>query len=39
MISINLNQNNVTVRSFGDIPYVQTQKTAQGIPISVVYAL
>jgi hypothetical protein len=33
------NQNNVTVRSFGETPYVQTQKTAAGSPISALYGL
>jgi hypothetical protein len=32
-------QNNVVVRTFGGIPYVQTQKTASGSPIPAVYAL
>ena len=32
-------QNNVAVRTFGGIPYVQTQKTASGSPIPAVYAL
>lgn len=31
--------NNVVIRTFGGIPYVQTQKTASGSPIPVVYAL
>ncbi len=36
----NLNAyNNVVVRSFGGVPYVETQKTANGQVIPVVYAL
>ena len=31
--------NNVVVRSFGHVPYVETQKTASGSPIPVVYGL
>ena len=31
--------NNVVVRSFGGIPYAETQKTAGGSPIPVVYAM
>jgi hypothetical protein len=31
--------NNVVVRTFGGVPYVETQKTASGSPIPVVYAL
>jgi hypothetical protein len=31
--------NNVVVKSFGGIPYVETQKTANGSPIPVVYSL
>jgi hypothetical protein len=33
------NQNNVTVKTFGGTPYVQTQKTAAGSPISALYGL
>jgi hypothetical protein len=32
-------QNNVVVRTFGGVPYVETQKTAGGSPIPAVYAL
>jgi hypothetical protein len=36
----NLNSlNNVVVKTFGGVPYVETQKTANGSPIPVVYAL
>jgi hypothetical protein len=36
----NLNaNNNIVVRTFGGIPYVQTQKTVGGSPIPVVYSL
>ena len=36
----NLNaNNNVVVRTFGGIPYVETQKTVGGSPIPVVYSL
>jgi hypothetical protein len=36
----NLNAyNNVVVKTFGGIPYVETQKTANGLVIPVVYAL
>lgn len=31
--------NNVVVRTFGGVPYVETQKTASGSPIPVVYGL
>jgi hypothetical protein len=31
--------NNVVVKTFGGVPYVETQKTANGSPIPVVYAL
>ncbi|HLX70588.1 MAG TPA: hypothetical protein VKV04_13260, partial [Verrucomicrobiae bacterium] len=31
--------NNVSVKTFGGIPYVETQKTAGGSPIPVVYSL
>jgi hypothetical protein len=31
--------NNVVVRTFGGVPYVETQKTASGSPIPVVYSL
>jgi hypothetical protein len=36
--NINAN-NNIVVRTFGGIPYVETQKTANGSPIPVVYSL
>jgi len=32
-------QNNVVVRAFGGVPYVETQKTASGSPLPVVYSL
>ena len=32
-------QNNIVVRSFGGVPYVETQKTASGSPLPVVYSL
>ncbi len=36
----NLNDyNNVVVKSFGDVPYVETQKAVSGVALSVVYAL
>ena len=31
--------NNVVVKTFGGVPYVETQKTANGSPIPVVYSL
>ncbi len=38
--AININgNNNVVVKTFGGIPWVETQKTAGGSPIPVVYAL
>ncbi|MGH7972850.1 MAG: DUF1533 domain-containing protein, partial [Limisphaerales bacterium] len=36
----NLNPyNNVVVRTFGGVPYVETQKAVSGLPLPVVYAL
>ena len=32
-------QNNIVIRTFGGTPYVETQKTANGSPIPVVYSL
>jgi hypothetical protein len=32
-------QNNVVVRAFGGVPYVETQKTASGSPLPSVYSL
>lgn len=32
-------QNNVVVRAFGGVPYVETQKTASGSPLPAVYSL
>jgi hypothetical protein len=38
--AVNINgNNNIVVRTFGGVPYVETQKTAGGSPIPVVYAL
>ena len=37
-VDINAN-NNIVVKTFGGTPYVETQKTAGGSPIPVVYAL
>lgn len=40
LIDPNLNPyNNVVVRTFGGIPYVETQKTVSGLTLPVVYAL
>ena len=40
VVNPNLNAyNNVAVRTFGGVPYVETQKTVNGSPIPVVYSL
>lgn len=40
VVNPNLNAyNNVVVRTFGGVPYVETQKTVNGSPIPVVYSL